>query len=229
MSEAPNAGGVRRGEVSGQSESVESASPATPWWRSLAFWTKASGIVVGIITALASLVGTSYFAEKVKLTAQAQALEAKHESDSADRKDKNAAAERDLRTKYVDLALQPTLGVDHRARIFGYLRTVMADEAQRKWANAEAKKAEEQRARLSALRAELNTKTENHTRATQRYLETLDKSGVAATLTTILKKQYENEEEDIANLRIQIRDFQGDVPNPQSETAALTTLPAKPR
>jgi hypothetical protein len=197
-----------------------------PWWKSIGGWTKASGIVAGIITALASLVGTSYFAEKVKLTAQAQALKAKHEADSEDRKDKNAAAERDLRTKYVDLALQPTLGVDHRARIFGYLRTVMADDAQRKWANAEAKQAEDDRAKLAVLRVQLNNALEGHTKVVERYLEALKKTGV---VTALLKSQYDNEEERIANLRTQIRAYQGDVPNPQAEAVVVTTPPVKPR
>jgi nitrous oxide reductase len=190
---------------------VAPAINAVPWWRDATVFTKVAALITSLVTALAGLgtVGTSYLVEKTKLRAQVESLDAKRISDSEDRKDKNAAAERELRTKYVDLALQPALGVDHRARIFGYLSTVLESEAQRKWATEEAQRVGQQRADLSRLRDQLDKALANSTSSTRRYLETLAEGGLTEVAIKALKTQHENEQEQIDLLRVRIRELEG--------------------
>jgi hypothetical protein len=206
---------------------VAAAANAVPWWRDAAGFTKVAALITSVVTALAGFgtVGTSYLVEKTKLRAQVESLEAKRISDSEDRKDKNAAAERELRTKYVDLALQPTLGIDHRARIFGYLSTVLEDRTQRDWALKEAKKADEQSVYLWRLRLQLDQAIENHDRSLQRYLKELD---LADVVRRGLKAQYENEEERIKSLRSRILELQAGVTRPGPQASEVATGTERP-
>jgi len=206
------------------------AGNGMPWWRNAAVFTKAAALVTTVVTMLAGggTVGTSYLVEKTKLAAQNERLNAKRISDSEDRKDKNAAAERELRTKYVDLALQPALGVDHRARIFGYLSTVLEDPAQRKWAMEEAKRVDKQRADLYHLREQLDQALADSTSSTRRYLEALTKNGLTEVAITALKTQHENEQEQISLLRIRIRELEGGLTSPMPQGTKVVTGTAMP-
>jgi hypothetical protein len=204
---------------SNESKYESAVAPETktvPWWRDAAVFTRVAALLTSIITALAGLgtVGTNYLVEKTKLRAQADSLDAKRISDSEDRKDKNAAAERELRTKYVDLALKPALSVDHRARIFGYLSTVMENEAQRKWATEEAKRVGKQRDDLSRLRDQLDKAIASSTSSARRYLESLAQSDSTEVFIKALKTRHENEQEQVELLRVRIRELEGELTGP---------------
>ena len=195
-----------------------------PWWRS----GLSISAVATFITALAGVgtVATNYAVERAKLRAQADSLNAKLLSDSEDRKDKSAAAERDLRTKYVDIALQPTLGIDHRARIFGYLATVLTDDAQHKWAVAESRKADQERLELTALRRELDKALADSSTSTQRYLQALTSGRYSEIATKTLQVAHTNEQEKINLLRARIQELQGSVPTTASSTNADVVVTA---
>jgi hypothetical protein len=216
-------------EPTGKS-AVAPVTESAPWWRDAVDFTKVAALLTSVITALAGLgtVGTNYLVEKTKLRAQAESLDAKRFSDSEDRKDKNVAAERELRTKYVDLALEPALGIDHRARIFGYLSTVLENPTQRDWATKEAKKAEEQRVYLSQLKAQLEQATKNHSSSTQRYLEALGSSGGTDAVKKILQARYENEEDEIKALKSIILGLEGRETDLVPQTSEVAARIAKP-
>jgi hypothetical protein len=209
---------------------IMSAKNTDPWWRNTAVITKAAAIVTTTVTALlgGGAVGTNYFVEKVKLRAQTESLDAKRISDSEDRKDKNAAAERELRTKYVDLALQPALDIDHRARIFGYLATVLENPAQRNWATREAEEAGRQRAYLLRLRTQLDQAVANSSTSTKRYLEELTGGKLSEVALTVLKTQHENELEQISILQRRIRALEDGSASPGLQTTGVATGTAKP-
>jgi len=189
------------------------------------------GAVTTMVTALASVgtVGAAYYSERLKLRAQEESLKAKHASESEDRRDKNAAAERDLRTKYVDLALQLRLGIEQRARIYGYLATVMESPAQLAWAKSEARKAEAQRQQWLQLRTERDDAIAAATTKIKNYMQAL---GPREKWTTYaikgLDAMKQTEDQRVANLDARIRNLEEGSSGPASEAEKSTTAATKP-
>ncbi|MEY2450373.1 MAG: hypothetical protein QOH79_3849 [Acidimicrobiaceae bacterium] len=179
----------------------DGTSTRVPWWRDLAVFSKATAAVTGIVTILAGsgAAGTSYLVERAKLQAQRDSLSAKRLSDSEDRNDRNAAAERELRTKYVDLALQPSVGIERRARIFGYLSTVLENERQRGWASKELAVAQELRSQLLVLRSQKNKAIADTSARLLHYTEAVPAGGWSDGVLVWLKKQREIEQEAVSS------------------------------
>lgn len=146
--------------------------------------------------------------QDARLAAETASQNANIASEAAERKSRNDAAERDLRTKYVDLALQPELGADHRARIFGYLSAVLQDQQQRKWAAQEAEAGQRQRQELVEKRAELVKALGDASSNLQGYLQQVN-GGLVGAASKALQVHHQNKQNHIDDLRKQVTELEG--------------------
>jgi len=188
------------------------AVASLPWWRDFKHVVALPPLITALVTGVAGLssVATTSHVEQSKLQAQAKDRENQRQAEQNLRQDKNSADERALRTKYVDLALNPCLGVDHSVRVFGYLATVLTDPMQKQWAQTELKSAEDRRAEVRSLKQQLDKKRADSISYMRDQIVQASTGTKAQWLVDIIGRQQKTANDEIESLRKRIAEAEGD-------------------
>ncbi|WP_139826239.1 hypothetical protein [Derxia lacustris] len=201
-------------------------------WKSLLRIAGLGTVIPGLITAGVSIatmitnctteqikVNANHEDQKLRLAVASQAREEKLAQDERERRDINAARLRELRTKYVDMALGRQLCLDYRVRVFGYLVAVV-ENSEKAWAQEELRKATEAQDRINALKNQLGEAQANLVSPTQNAIKQFQASGpIIESTNNVLAVFRQTNEQKIKSIQTQLADLKADDPQCYEPTA----------